>query len=674
MANEEIKEQVDQLVRVIEEHNYRYYVEDNPSISDNEYDGLVEKLQSLQAQYPELIDESVLPMARVGGAPRSDLKTMRFDRPVLSLGNLHNFEELEQFNQRMCQALNHSHVDYTCELKIDGLSIIVTYDKGHLIQALTRGDGRTGEIVTDNVRQIFSVPQVLAEAVSIEIRGEVYMPRSVFAELNARRQAMGLLRFANPRNAAAGSLRQLNPEVTAERRLSAFFYEIRAGASIPKTQHGVLQQLKDWGLPVEDHWYQCSTVQKVEEYITAWESRRRTLDFDTDGLVVKLDDRDWQHTLGATQKAPRWAMAYKFPPEEALTQVQDITVTVGRTGALTPNVLLTPVRLSGTQVSRASLHNADILSQLDIRIGDWVFVRKAGEIIPEVVRVEHGLRPENSQPFYFPDECPVCGSVVERLPDEATWRCPARLTCPAQIRESLIHFASRGAMDIDGLGEKTVDLLLETGLVRTASDVYRLTLDQLLALPRFGKLSAQRLLQGIAASKNRPLARVIYALGIRFVGEKIAQILADAFPTMMVLETATYDELLSVEEVGPRIALSVRDFFLEKHTQDLVRELQMVGVKMKADPPIGHSSNALLSGKTIVITGSWKTMSRTEAEVFLVGLGAKVVGAVSKNTDLVIYGENPGSKLAKAESLHVPTLSESEFEGWLKHPDHSIFR
>ncbi|MCY0880555.1 MAG: NAD-dependent DNA ligase LigA, partial [Firmicutes bacterium] len=496
------------------------------------------------------------PTQRVGGAVRAGFESVIFDQPVLSLANAYSLDDLAEFVQRVQQALDDEEIDYVCELKIDGLSTVITYDHGRLVQAATRGDGHAGENVTANVRAVSAIPETLNEPVSMEIRGEIYMPRSVFERVNQERAQSGLALFANPRNAAAGSLRQLDPAVTAQRGLQAFFYQIRHidAAHGVSSQEETLRQLKKWGLPVEPHWQVAHTIDEMAKFIETWQEGRQTLDFDTDGLVMKVNAVRDQERLGATQKVPKWAIAYKYPPEEALTVVRDIQINVGRTGVLTPTAVLDPVRLSGTMVSRASLHNADIIAQRDVRIGDFVYVRKAGEIIPEVVRVVKELRPAGAMPFVFPDHCPVCGADVVRLPGESAIRCTGGMTCPAQLRESLIHFASRDAMDIDGLGEKTVDELLAHHLVHSAADIYRLQVEDLLALDRFADVSAQKLIEAITASKKRPLDRLLYGLGIRFVGQRVARILADHYGMLDALMAADEEELTAIEDIGARIA------------------------------------------------------------------------------------------------------------------------
>lgn len=656
---EDIQHRMQALAAAIAYHDRLYYDVATPELTDAEYDALVAELAALEREYPQWVSADS-PLARVGGQASPQLAPVTFDTPVLSLQNTHSREELGEFVRRVEQGLG-APARFTGELKIDGLTVVLSYHQGRLLRAATRGDGHVGEDVTANVRTIAAVPDTLAAPVSVEVRGEVYLARSQFAALNASRTQAGLAVFANPRNAAAGSLRQLDADITRQRALSAFFYQIRRADVELDTQHQVLEQLAAWGLPVDPHWRVCEDLAAMWEYVQMWQMARADLDFDTDGLVFKLDQLAAYAQLGATHKAPRWATAFKFPPEEALTEVRAIELSVGRTGALTPTAELAPVRLAGTQVSRASLHNADNIERLDVRVGDFVFVRKAGEIIPEVVRVEPSLRPPGTQPFAFPSHCPACGGEVWRAPDEAAYRCLNGMACPAQIRESLIHFASRRAMDIDGLGEKTVDLLLETGRVHTVADLYRLSLADLMALPRFGALSAERLGKGIATSRERPLSRLLFGLGIRFVGERIAALLARHFGTMSALRHASVEALQSVEEIGERIAQSVTQFFAQTRNTAILDELAALGVNMVEPEVAGHATSGPLAGQTVVVTGTLPNLSRHQAQTVVAALGGRVVNSVSRHTNLIIVGDNPGSKQAKAAELGIPQWDAQEF-------------
>ncbi len=651
-------------------HNHRYYDLDQPEITDVEYDALVDELQRLEREHPlDGPKESVI--EQVGGQVSPEMGIVSFSPPVLSLNNVHNLDELKEFYLRVAQGLGEQSPHFTGELKIDGLSVVIRYQKGRMVQAATRGDGLRGEDVTANVERIRPIPSMLSQPVSMEIRGEVYMSRSAFVALNARRKEEGKAVFANPRNAAAGSLRQLDPEVTASRELSAFFYQIRriepqdAAVAHITTQYRTLEFFRELSLPVEEHFRYCETLDDIDDYVREWENQRDSLDYDTDGLVIKLNDLATQVRLGETQKAPRWAVAYKFPPEEVLTEVVGIEISVGRTGVLTPTAILKPVLVAGTTVSRASLHNEDILREKDVRVGDFVFIRKAGEIIPEVVRVEKTLRPDNTTPFQFPSQCPACGSTVVRLPQEAAYRCTGGMACSAQLREAVIHFASRDAMDIEGLGEKTVDLLLEAGRVKRVDDIYRLKEDDLLALSRFGRLSAAKLVQSIERSKSQPLHRLIFALGMRFVGQRVAFVLAERYRTMKALEEASYEDLVSIPDVGERIANSVRTFLSEPLNQEVIQSLKKMGVNMNhLETTLAGEERAedkVLEGQSIVVTGTFHVMPRKNLESWIAELGGRVVSSVSSRTDLVLAGEKPGSKLQKAQTMNVPIVFEQEF-------------
>ncbi len=653
----EPRQRIQELTELIAEYSRHYHELDDPLIPDAEYDLLVNELLALEQRYPKWrLDDS--PTAKVGGHPRPELGTLRFTQPVLSLSNVHTPLEVREFWDRT-QPLGSSHA-VVAELKIDGLSIVASYRRGRLTRAATRGDGLVGELVTANAQAIASLPLALTEAVDVDVRGEVYLPRSEFERLNQARAEANLPLFANPRNAAAGSLRQLDPEITRSRHLSVYFYEIRQGFDVLSSHHQALAQMGAWGLPVEPHWRRCQTLDELFEYIERWRERRGELDFDTDGLVFKVDLLAEQRRLGSTQKVPRWATAYKFPPEEALTVVRDIRLTVGRTGVLTPTAELDPVRLAGTQVSRASLHNQDILSDLDVRIGDSVFVRKAGEIIPEVVRVEKALRPETSRPFIYPVACPVCGARVERASGEKAYRCTAGMSCPAQLRESIIHFGSRAAMDIEGLGERTVDLLLERRFVADVADLYRLTAADLESLPRFGALSAKNLVQAIEASKSRPLARLLIGLGIPLVGEKVAEVLARAFGSLDALSQANEEQLLTIDEVGPGIAQAVVAFFEQERNLKVIESVRQAGVNF-FQPESGTGPGDRFEGEVVVITGTLGALNRKTAESKVLAEGGRIVSSVSSKTTLVVAGRDAGSKLDRARELGVRVINEEEF-------------
>ena len=656
-APEDVRQRMARLTELVRDLGRRYHEEDRPAVPDEEYDALVAELQRLEAQHPQWSD-SESPTTLVGGRKAPGLAAVHFERPVLSLNNVRSFEELAEFDGRMRQAVGVEPA-YVGELKIDGLSVIVTYEGGRLVRAATRGDGATGEDVTENVRTIEDVPEQLREAVNIEVRGEIYLRRSTFARLNAEREEKGELLLANPRNAAAGSLRQLDPAITRARSLSAFFYEIRAADALPLTQAGALERLRGLGLPVEPHWTVCQGLPALTDFVNNWETARHELDYVTDGLVVKLNDLEATRRMGSTQKAPRAQVAYKYAAEVGVTRVVGISLSVGRTGSVTPTADLEPVLLQGTTVTRASLHNADILASLDVRVGDTVEVRKAGEVIPEVVRVLPELRTGGEVRFRYPTVCPECGSVLAREPDEVAWRCPNRFGCPAQRREALIHFGSRGAMDIEGLGEKTVDALLEAGRVKSPADLYRLRVEDLRGLPRFGPVLAENLVRAIESSHERPLSRLLTALNIRYVGEKAAVVLARHFENLGRLREASVEELAEVPGIGPVVAESVHRFFGTAEERELVNALAAAGVNM-VEPLVGEVSGPF-SGDTVVITGKLFSISRSEAEALVQSLGGRVASSVSTRTTLVVAGEDAGSKLARARELGVAIIDEEEF-------------
>lgn len=653
-----------ELHRLLEYHNHRYHVLDTPDISDAEYDRLYRELVDLEARHPELVVPTS-PTQRVGAAPASHFQSVTHRVPLYSLDNAFGREDLVAFDERVKRWLGKD-VRYTVELKYDGLAVAFSYEQGRLVRGATRGDGSTGEDITANLKTLRSVPLLLQGDVPewLEARGEVYMPYQSFEVLNQEREAAGEDAFANPRNAAAGSLRQLDPRITAGRDLAIFFY----GAAWPGIEsvgsHSqVLAQLKALGFRVNPSFVVCPDIEAVWREVEKWETARAELPYAVDGLVVKVDSLADQLELGYTAKSPRWAIAYKFPPEQATTTVEAITIQVGRTGALTPVANLAPVKLAGSVVSRATLHNADEIARKDVRVGDTVVVQKAGEVIPEVVRVVPAERPEGAVPFEYPTACPVCGTAVVREEDEAATRCP-HLACPAQVLERLLHFAARGAMDIDALGPAVSQQLLARGLVSAPADLYELTADQLAQLDRMGAKSATNLVKAIDRSRQQPFGRLLFALGIRHVGKETADGLAAHFGTMAALMAADETALTAVPGVGPRIAASVRAFFARPETQTLVERLTAHGLQM------GHVSagDRPLAGKRFVLTGTLAAMSRTDAARRLEALGASVAGSVSKTTDFVVAGADPGSKLAKAEQLGLVILDEADFlarlTGW----------
>lgn len=673
LAKAEAQKRIAELREELNRHNYLYYVLDQPEISDAEYDRLYRELQALEEQYPELITPDS-PTQRVGGAPAEGFRRVRHRVPLLSLNNAFNEQELRDFNQRIARALERENelLAYVAELKIDGLTVALTYQDGVLVQGATRGDGVTGEEITANIKTIRSIPLRLQgnPPGQVIVRGEVYMQRADFEELNRVRAEQGEALFANPRNAAAGSLRQLDPKVTATRRLDAFFYDLLwwdgAGAAAPATQWEAINQLKAWGFKVNPESALCASIEEIISFCRRWQEERYNLPYEIDGVVVKLNSLTAQAALGTTAKAPRSKVAFKFPAEEVETKVEDIVISVGRTGVLTPLALLTPVRVAGSLVSRASLHNEDYIRAKEIRIGDPVVIRKAGEIIPEVVRVVKEKRTGEEVEFHFPSACPVCGSTVARDPEGAVIRC-LNTACPAQLREFILHFASRSAMNIEGLGPSTIDMLLAKELIKDPADLYSLEFDDLVTLERFGEKSARNLLAAIARSKEVPFDRVLFALGIRHVGAEMARRLAHAFLSIDRLLAATPEELLAVPDVGPAIAASIKAYAAEAQNRRLIEKLKAAGLQMTAAPET-PAEELPLSGKTFVLTGTLATMTRRAAEEAIRRLGGKPGSTVSRRTDYVVVGADPGSKYQKALELGVTILTEEEFARLLEDP------
>jgi len=658
---QEIRERVEKLREEIRRYDYYYYVLNQPLISDAEYDRLFRELQELERRYPELVTPDS-PTQRVGAPPAEEFAPVEHAIPMLSLQNCFNDEELEEWDDRVRRLLGGEPVEYVCEPKLDGLSVELVYVDGVFTVGSTRGDGRVGEDVTRNLRTIKQVPLRLFPLDGkvprlLEARGEVYMEKEAFRRLNEERERAGEPLFANPRNAAAGSLRQLDPNVTASRPLKIFFYAMGRAEGIEiRSQVELLTTFPKLGLPVNPLWKLCKTLDEVKAFYRELLGMRHELPYEADGMVVKVNDFRQREILGEVSRAPRWAIAYKFPAEEATTRVLDIIVQVGRTGALTPVAILEPVEVSGATVSRATLHNEDEIRRKDVRIGDWVIVRRAGEVIPEVVKSIPERRTGQEREFRMPERCPACGGPVVRPPGEVAYRCE-NLSCPARIKESIRHFASRRAMDIEGLGEKLVDKLVETGLVRKLSDIYRLKKEDLVNLERMGEKSAQNLLEQIERSKNAGLARLIFALGIRYVGEHLAEVLAEHFPSLEALSKADYYELIQIPEIGPRIAQSIVDFFKNEENRKLIQELKELGVKTEAEKP----KEGPLSGKTFVFTGTLSAFTREEARRLVESLGGRVASGVSRKVDYVVVGADPGEKLRKAQELGITILTEEEF-------------
>lgn len=647
----------------LEEHNYRYYVLDAPTISDAEYDRLLRQLRELEERYPELVTPDS-PTQRVGAPPSAAFATVRHRAPMLSLANAFEESELEAWDRRVRTALGNASVHYVCELKIDGAAVSLTYRDGRFTTGATRGDGQQGEDVTPNLRTVKSIPLRLRGERPLrllEVRGEVYLPKTAFEAVNVERQARGEPPFANPRNAAAGSLRQLDPQVTAGRPLQMYAYGIGHAEGVTLRSHWeILAWLREGGFRTNPHTARCASLDEVKEYIRTWTERRAELDYETDGVVIKVDDLGQQAELGATTQAPRWALAYKFPAEQAVTRLLDIVVNVGRTGALTPTAVLEPVRVSGVTVSSATLHNEDEIRRKDVRIGDWVIVQRAGEVIPEVVAPIPGRRTGRERRFVMPEGCPVCATPVERPEGEAVARCP-NLACPAQVQERLFHFASRDAMNIEGLGYKIIAQMLERGLVRDPADLYHLNRQQVLTLERMGDKLAQNILDAIDRSRHTTLARFLYALGIRHVGAHIAEVLAEHFRTVQALMDATFEEVRDVPGVGPTIAESVVSFFKQGPNRRLVQRLLAAGVRPAAAAPAVASRDSPLAGAQVVFTGSLSRWTRSQAEALVRDAGGVAADSVTKKTTYLVAGEAPGSKLEKARRLGVKVLGEQEF-------------
>jgi len=669
-ATPAIQQRVAQLRQQLQQASYAYYVLDAPMMEDAVYDQLYRELQTLEAQYPELVAPDS-PTQRVGDRPAAQFDTIRHAIPLYSLENAFNLEELVQWQgrwQRLVPPTVADDTSYVCELKIDGSALALTYANGLLVRGATRGDGTTGEEITSNVRTIRSIPLRLnlkAPPPVVEVRGEAFLPLDEFARINAERQQAGEALFANPRNAAAGTLRQLDPRIVDRRRLDFFAYTLHLPETpelAPRSQWAVLEWLQAAGFRVNPHRQHCPTLADVADYFQDWDARRRDLPYLTDGVVVKLNAADLQARLGFTQKFPRWAIALKYPAEEAPTRVKAIIVNVGRTGAVTPMAVMEPVQLAGTTVQRATLHNQDRIAELDLRIGDTVVIRKAGEIIPEVLRVLPDLRPEGTTPYQMPDTCPECGSPLVRPADEAVTRC-VNSSCPAILRGSLMHWASRDALDIDGLGEKLVEQLVGRGLVRSVADLYELAADTLAQLERLGEKSAQKLVAAIARSRQQPYARVLYGLGIRYVGKVNAETLAASFPTLEQLAAASPDDLAAVYGIGSEIAQSVHTWFQIAANCNLVERLRAAGLALTGPAPRpSEATPQPLAGKTFVITGTLPTLSRQEATALIQQAGGKVTSSVSKKTDYLVVGAEAGSKLAKAEQLGIPQLDEAQLQ------------
>ena len=664
MLSGDIIATVGALREQLEYHNYRYYVLDAPEISDAEYDRLFRQLQTLESQYPELIT-AVSPTQRVGGTALLAFNQFTHATPMLSLNNAFSDAEVHAFDQRIREQLGVVQVEYAVEPKFDGLAISLVYEHGRFVYGATRGDGNVGEDVSVNIRSVRAIPMVLASTnppARIEVRGEVLMLKRDFSSLNAGQRQLGLKEFANPRNAAAGSLRQLDPRITAARRLHFFAYAVGQceGWQLPASHAELMTQLAAWHLPLASERQVVAGVTGLLAYYQRIGAVREQLSFDIDGVVYKVNNLAWQQQLGFVARAPRYALAHKFPAQEATTQLLAIEVQVGRTGALTPVARLAPVAVGGVTVTYATLHNEDEIRRKEVKIGDWVNVRRAGDVIPEVVSVVLSRRPSDAQAFLMPAACPVCGAQVVRLPNEAVARCSGGLFCPAQRKQALWHFASRRAMDINGLGEKLIDQLVDAGLVYSPADLYHLQLGQLIEVERVGEKTARNLLAAIAQSKHTSLARFIYALGIRHVGEQTAKDLARHFGTLSALLTADEVILQSAPEVGVVVAKSIVQFFSEPHNLDVIKALEAAGIYWDEAKPAVNDGHAI-SGKVFVITGTLPTLSRDQAKTMIEAIGGKVSASVSNKTDFILVGTEPGSKFIKAQTLGITILQEVQF-------------
>ena len=650
----------------IHHHEELYYIHDNPEISDTEYDALLARLAELEAEHPELVTPDS-PTQRVGGHPAEGFDEYVHRRPMLSLDNSYNIEDLRAFDERCRKLADNRTFEYVAELKIDGLSVSLHYENGIFTRGVTRGDGRRGEDVTPNVRTIRSVPLKLKATTEkleaeVEVRGEAYLPRNVFERINQERDEEGQPRFANPRNAASGTIRQLDPKIVAARRLEIFPYDVMAGERKPFAAHWQsFEWLERAGFRTNPHRQRCRTIEEVIHFCSQMELKRDELDYEIDGVVVKVNSTALQDEFGATSKAPRWAIAYKYPARQATTQVLSVVVQVGRTGALTPVANLQPVLLAGTTVARATLHNEDEIKRLGLHIGDWVLIEKSGEIIPKVLKVVESRRTGQEQPFLMPENCPVCGGLVVRPEGEVVSRCVAA-DCPAQLKQNILHFASRRAMRIEGLGEALVEQLVASELVRDVSDLYDLKLEAIAGLERKAEKSASNLMAQIEASKGRDLSQLLYALGIRHVGERTAGLLARNFRSLERLSRATLEEIDDIHEIGMTVAESVRDWFDDPGNLELCERLRRAGVRTEMEELPQGGASGTFTGKQFVLTGKLETMTRDEARALIEALGGRVTSTVSKKTDYVVAGEEAGSKLEKAQALGLRVIDEAQLK------------
>lgn len=653
------KNRVEELHTLLNQYNYEYHVLDQPTVPDAEYDQLLKELMEIEGTFPEL-KTADSPTQRVGGNILDMFEKVEHRTPMLSLGNAFGEQDLRDFDRRIRQIVGDD-FSYVCELKIDGLAVSLHYENGFFVQGATRGDGTVGEDITANLKTIRSIPLRLKEPVTLEVRGEAFMPKKSFEALNKVRKEKEEEPFANPRNAAAGSLRQLDPKIAASRNLDVFLYGIaNTGDSGVSSHSEGLDRLDSLGFKTNKERKKCATIDEVIEFVESWGEKRPNLPYEIDGLVIKVDSLEQQELLGTTAKSPRWAIAYKFPAEEVVTTLKDIILSVGRTGVVTPTAILEPVRVAGTTVQRASLHNEDLIREKDLKLGDQVVIKKAGDIIPEVVNVLADRRTGEEKDFHMPTHCPECESELVRLDGEVALRC-INPKCPAQIREGLIHFVSRNAMNIDGLGEKVISQLFKESLINDVADLYKLTYEQLIALERMGEKSVRNLLAAIEASKDNSLEKLLFGLGIRHVGAKAAKTLAQQFGMMESLAAATRDQLTAINEIGEKMADSIVTYFEMDEAKELINELKAYGVNMEYKGPkavIPEDFDSIFTGKTIVLTGKLEQLSRNEAKEKIEALGGNVAGSVSKKTDLVIAGADAGSKLTKAQDLGIEVWDE----------------
>lgn len=658
LDKQQAQEQINALREVLNQYNYEYHVLDKPSVPDATYDLKMQELSKLEEAFPALVT-SDSPTQRVGGKPLEGFEKVQHNVPMLSLGNAFNENDLREFARRASEGTDKP-ITFVCELKIDGLAVSLTFEAGKFVLGSTRGDGTTGENITSNLRTIRSLPLTIKETETIEVRGEAFMPQKSFLTLNEARKANEEEPFANPRNAAAGSLRQLDPKIAGKRNLDVFLYGVGEWNANPITSHSErLNTLKKLGFKINPEWKKCPTIEEVIDYVAHWTKERPHLNYEIDGIVIKIDDLDQQEELGYTARSPRWAIAYKFPAEEAITKLTDIELSIGRTGVVTPTAVLDPVKIAGSTVQRASLHNEDLIREQDIRIGDTVVIKKAGDIIPKVVRVVEEKRTGDEKEFHMPKVCPACGSELARLEEEVALRC-INPNCPAQLKEGLIHFVSRNAMNIDGLGEKVITQLFQERLIHTMADIFRLKREELLQLERMGEKSVGNLITAIEKSKENSMEKLLFGLGVRFIGTKAAKTLSTHFETMERLQEATYEELIEVDEIGEKMADSIVQYFTGEKVIELLKDFKVLNVNMtytgtKKAVPTGDS---VFAGKTVVLTGKMEEFTRNEAKEWIESMGGSVTGSVSKKTDFLIAGEDAGSKYDKAQELGVTIWDE----------------